>query len=88
MRMPLTLQVILRKQGRRAERRRRRRLRHRLQGRGAKHGPGRRLWEYLERSYMQEDVAGEANGEFLGKAQETFWKASASRYRREACRSG
>jgi len=68
------LEVILRKQGRRAERRRKRRLRQKLyHGRAPRAGLGRNLREYLDLSFAQrEDVPGEPNGEFLGKVHEQY----------------
>ncbi|CAL1142656.1 unnamed protein product [Cladocopium goreaui] len=74
-RMQHRLEVILRKQGRRAERRRKRRLRQRMfHGKPPKQsqGLGRQLREYLDRSFAQEDTPGDANGEFLGKVQERY----------------
>merc|ERR1719343_1682243 len=58
------LQMILKKQGRRAER-------------PKKRSAGRELREYLdsyaaERARGQEDVPGQAAGEFLGKVHETY----------------
>lgn len=78
------LAQILRKQGRRAEKRRKRRQRNKLfHGRPpkpqtTKRDEGRELREYLDRAFAeqargaQEDLPGEANGEFLGKVHEGY----------------
>ncbi|CAJ1398959.1 unnamed protein product [Effrenium voratum] len=63
------LEVILRKQGRRAERRRKRRLRQRM-GKAPKPSQGRKLREYLDRAFAEEEIPGDASGEFLAKVQE------------------
>merc|ERR1712039_185621 len=69
------------KQGRRAERRKKRKQRSKLlRGRTRqpqKRSAGRELREYLdsyaaERARGQEDVPGQAAGEFLGKVHETY----------------
>eukprot|EP00434_Breviolum_minutum_P032156 symbB.v1.2.028437.t1/scaffold3016.1/size65323/2 len=73
-RMQHRLEVILRKQGRRAERRRKRRLRQRMfHGKAPKkdQGIGRELREYLDRSLAQEDLPGD-HGEFLAKVQDRY----------------
>jgi len=73
------LEVILRKQGRRAERKRKRRIRNKIfhgrPPRPAKKTEGRELREYLDRASAaqgSQDVPGEASGEFLGKVHERY----------------
>jgi len=75
------LQVILKKQGKRAERKRKRKMRAKLvRGRGSqppKRNEGRELREYFDR-YAEErarglqDAPGEPAGEFLGKVHERY----------------
>eukprot|EP00933_Yihiella_yeosuensis_P083204 TRINITY_DN9739_c0_g1_i1.p1 TRINITY_DN9739_c0_g1~~TRINITY_DN9739_c0_g1_i1.p1 ORF type:complete len:715 (-),score=133.80 TRINITY_DN9739_c0_g1_i1:207-2351(-) len=75
--MTRRLEVILRKQGRRAERRRKRRQRSKLgYPPRQKQSEGRNLREYLDRNLEQakKDVPGEAAGEFLGKVHEKYLK--------------